>query len=68
MSERRIQKPCFWGDKLIALVDGVPTGVCEQCGKRYYRAAVLKQIEADLKTRSHSRQIRLPVIDYSVST
>ena len=26
VTERRIQKPCFWGDKLIALVDGVPTG------------------------------------------
>jgi len=45
VTERRIQKPCFWGEKLVALVDGVPTGVCEQCGERYYRAAVLKRIE-----------------------
>jgi len=65
---RRTQKPCFWGDKLVALVDGVPTGVCEQCGERYYRAAVLKRIETDLKTRSRSRQIRLPVIEYLART
>ena len=65
VTERRIQKPCFSGDKLVALVDGVPTGVCGQCGERYYRAAVLKRIEANLKTRSRSRQIRLPVIEYS---
>jgi YgiT-type zinc finger domain-containing protein len=63
--ERRIQKPCFWGDKLIALVDRVPTGVCEQCGERYYRATVLKRIETKLKARSSARQIRLPVIEYS---
>jgi YgiT-type zinc finger domain-containing protein len=68
VTERRIQTPCFWGDKLIALVDGVPTGVCEQCGERYYRAAVLKRIEADLKSRNRSRQIRLPVIEYSART
>ena len=68
VTERRIQKPCFWGDKLVALVDGVPTGVCEQCGERYYRAAVLKRIEANLKARSRARQIRLPVIEYSART
>ena len=68
VSERRIQQPCFWGDKLVALVDGKPTGVCEQCGERYYRAAVLKRIEAELKTRSRSGQIRLPVIEYFART
>ncbi len=68
VSERRIQKPCFWGDKLVALVDRVPTGVCEQCGERYYRAAVLKRIEARLKARRPSRQIRLPVIEYAART
>lgn len=68
VTERRIQKPCYWGDKLIALVDRVPTGVCEQCGERYYRAAVLKRIEARLKLRRTARQIRLPVLEYSART
>jgi len=65
VKERRVQKPCFWGDKLIALADKVPAGVCEQCGERYYKAAVLKRIEADLKTRRGARRIRLPVIEYA---
>jgi len=43
----------------------VPAGVCEQCGERYYKAAVLKRIEADLKTRRGARRIRLPVIEYA---
>lgn len=68
VSERRIQKPCFWGDKLVALVDWVPTGVCQQCGERYYRAAVLKRIEAKLKAGRSARQIRLPIIEYSERT
>lgn len=55
VTERHIQKPCYWGDKLIALADSVPTGVCEQCGERYYRAAVLKRIEARLKVRRTAR-------------
>ncbi|MCZ6626233.1 MAG: YgiT-type zinc finger protein [Deltaproteobacteria bacterium] len=65
VTERLTQKPCFWGDKLVALVDQVPAGVCEQCGERYYRAAVLKRIEAKLKGRRHARQIRLPLIEYA---
>jgi YgiT-type zinc finger domain-containing protein len=68
VTERRIQKPCFWGDKLIALIDRVPTGVCEQCGERYYRAPVLKRIEAKLKARRFARRIRLPIIEYSART
>ena len=65
VTERLVQKPCFWGDKLVALVDKVPAGVCEQCGERYYKASVLKRIEADLKTRRRTRQIRLRVIEYA---
>jgi YgiT-type zinc finger domain-containing protein len=65
VTERYVQKACFWGDKLVALVDRVPTGVCEQCGERYYRAVVLKRIESKLKTHKSSRQIRLPVIEYA---
>jgi len=64
VTERLISKPCFWGNHLVALVDRVPTGVCEQCGERYYRAMVLKRIEATLKNRKRSRRIRLPIIEY----
>ena len=65
VTERRVQKPCFWGEKLIAVVDNVPAGVCEQCGERYYRAAVLKRIEVGLKTRNTARRVRLPFIEYA---
>ena len=63
--ERRVQNPCFWGDKLVALADKVPAGVCKQCGERYYKVIVLKRIEAEPKTRRSTRQIRLPVIEHA---
>jgi len=32
VTERPVLKACWWGGQLLALVDGVPAGVCEQCG------------------------------------
>jgi YgiT-type zinc finger domain-containing protein len=65
VTEQLRQKPCFWGDKLVALIDEVPAGVCEQCGEQYYKAAVLKQIETQLQIKKVARLIRLPVIKYA---
>ncbi|MBI4232599.1 YgiT-type zinc finger protein [Candidatus Peregrinibacteria bacterium] len=64
VAERFIQKPCFWGDKLVAVVDDVPTGVCGQCGEKYYKASVLKHIENELKKRRRLKQIKVPLIEY----
>lgn len=65
MTERQVQKACWWGDKLLAIVDNVPTGVCEQCGERYYKAIVLKSIESLLKEKKKfEQQICIPVASY----
>jgi YgiT-type zinc finger domain-containing protein len=65
VSERRVQKICWWGDKLIAIVDNVPAGVCEQCGERYYQAKILKGIEAFLKKKKFETQLNIPLADFS---
>lgn len=63
--ERQVQKACWWGDKLLAIVDNVPAGVCEQCGERYYKADVLKAIESLLKEkRAFDQQVCISVADY----
>lgn len=63
---RHVQKPCWWGEQLIAIVDHVPAGVCEQCGERYYEAKVLKTIEELLKhRRTFKTQIKIPLADYA---
>ena len=64
VTERLLQKPCFWGDRLIAVIDNVPTGVCEQCGERYYKAHVLKAVEERLKERKHAKSLELPLLTY----
>jgi YgiT-type zinc finger domain-containing protein len=33
--EKRVQKVCWWGDRLVAVIEDVPAGVCQQCGERY---------------------------------
>lgn len=64
--ERRVQKVCTWGGRLIAVVDNVPAGVCEQCGERYYHSSVLKAIESMLaKQKKIARHIRVPLADYA---
>lgn len=65
VTERRLPKPCYWGNKLMAIVENVPGGVCEQCGEKYYKAVVLKRIETRLKTaRKSTRTVRLPLLEY----
>lgn len=65
VAERLVQKACWWGDKLLAIVDNAPAGVCEQCGERYYQAKVLKVIEDFLKKRHFDTQIQLPLADFA---
>ena len=66
VTPRYVQKPCWWGERLIAIVDHVPAGVCEQCGERYYEAKVLKSIENLLKhKRAFKTQIKVPLAEYA---
>jgi len=69
VTERRVQKACWWGDTLIAVIDNVPAGVCGQCGERYYTAAVSKEIETLLKQRAKfDTQIQIPFTDFAKVT
>jgi YgiT-type zinc finger domain-containing protein len=59
--ERPVTKACWWGEELIALIEDVPAGVCEQCGERYYRAHVLERTEQLLRGRDAFRSATIPV-------
>ena len=44
------------------LIENVPTGVCTECGTRYYSANVLKTIEETITGRRKPiRELRVPV-------
>lgn len=64
--EQSVQKNCTWGGRLIAVLNNVPAGVCNQCGERYYTASVLKEIERMLSRRQKiSKYIRVPYAEYA---
>ena len=44
------------------LFEGVPAGVCKECGTRYYAANVLKRIEESVRGgRQATREVLVPV-------
>ena len=65
--EEALDKACFWGDELVAVVADVPTGVCGQCGERYYHASVLREVERVLQERRTARLIHLPVFEFAAA-
>ncbi len=66
VSEKLVEKVCSRGGRLIAVVRGVPAGVCDQCGERYYKAPVLKHINELLdETHRKPRYINVPITDYA---
>jgi YgiT-type zinc finger domain-containing protein len=45
VKESRVVVDYRWGDDLLAIIEDVPAGVCEVCGERYFKAAVVKAME-----------------------
>jgi len=63
---RRVEKACFWGHRLVAIIKDVPAGVCQQCGVRFYKANVLKVIEKQLASgKTFSKRIEIPETRYA---
>jgi YgiT-type zinc finger domain-containing protein len=67
VSEHYVTKACWWGNQLVAIIHEVPAGVCEQCGERYYKAKVLKRIEAMLAERERFRSLSVPAADFAMA-
>ena len=65
VQERLVTKACWWGDQLVAIVTNVPAGVCDQCGERYYKASVLKEIEALLQKREALKSVTVPLVSFA---
>ena len=47
------------------VIENVPTGVCTECGTRYYTANVLKSIEEAFRGRRKAkREVQMPVYSF----
>ena len=66
--DRRQVRDDYWsGDKLV-IIEGVPVGMCDRCGERYYSAAVLEKMDRIAGRRSKfKRTIKVPVTSFETS-
>ncbi|OHB88860.1 MAG: hypothetical protein A3D89_01055 [Planctomycetes bacterium RIFCSPHIGHO2_02_FULL_52_58] len=62
--EKKIDLPRKVGKRYV-LIKNVPTGVCKECGTRYYSSSVLKNIEAVIRSRKKAEK-EIPMAVYSL--
>jgi YgiT-type zinc finger domain-containing protein len=60
--EERVTVDYRWGGKLLAVLEDVPAGVCQNCGEEYYRAEVVQAMEELAKSKKKSKaKIIVPI-------
>ena len=67
MAERRVKQE-FWIKGKLVVIEGVPAGVCPQCGEKVVQADVGRAIAAlveDSKRLRKARTIAVPVIKFA---
>ena len=67
MEERRIMQD-FWLKGSLIVIEGVPAGVCPQCGEKIVRAEVGRQLAAlvsNIRHRRKAKTITVPVLHYA---
>ena len=68
VSERNITVDYRWGEKLIAVIENVPAGVCEVCGEQYFKAQIVKAMERAAKTKKRPKEmLEVPVRELKVA-
>ncbi len=68
VAEQQVVVDYRWGDELLAIIEGVPAGVCDTCGERYFKATVVKAIERTANSQARARRtIEVPVRQLKVA-
>lgn len=66
--EERLIKQDFWIKGNLIIIEGVPSGVCPQCGEKVVRADVGRQIAALIENSNRLPRVRMvsvPVIQFA---
>lgn len=66
VKEKVIEIEFRWKGKLY-LVEEVPTGVCQQCGEKYFTAEVSKAIDRSIEEGNVKRTVEIPVLEIGLS-
>jgi YgiT-type zinc finger domain-containing protein len=65
--EKRITIDYRWGKDFVAIVENVPTGVCQVCGEQYLKAEIVKEVEKLIHSREEPKKvIEVPLREFAV--
>ena len=67
MEERQVKQD-FWIRGKLIIIEGVPSGVCPQCGEKVVRADVGRRIAALIENSNRLPKVRIvsvPVIQFA---
>lgn len=66
--EKKIMVDYRWGEELIALIENVPTGVCQICGEQYLKAEIVKEMERLVhSTENPKKLIHVPLRELAIA-
>ena len=66
--EERITTDYRWGEDLIAIIENVPTGVCQNCGEQYIKAEIVKEMEKLANSKEKpKRMIEVPLKELRIA-
>ncbi|MFZ6017558.1 MAG: YgiT-type zinc finger protein [Nitrospirota bacterium] len=55
------------GDTLV-VIEGVPAGVCQQCGEKYLASGVYKELERLAKSKNHPKgKVTVDILAFEIS-
>jgi YgiT-type zinc finger domain-containing protein len=50
----------------LYILENIPTGICVQCGEKFFKAEVLKYIEKAVREKNRIvREVRIPILDFA---
>ena len=58
----------IWSKEKLYVFEGVPAGVCQQCGEQYFTPAVSKKMDAAIRKNHFQRFIEVPVTSFGQLT
>jgi YgiT-type zinc finger domain-containing protein len=67
VEENIIELEFRWKGKLYIL-EAVPTGVCRQCGEKYFTAEVSKAMDRSIEEGHVKRTVEVPVLEFGFPT
>ena len=66
--EKKIKVDYRWGEDLIAIIENVPTGVCQICGEQYFKSEIVKEMERVVRSKeSPKKVIEVPLRELAAS-